>query len=69
MVKCPICSKEMELINNAYFCMENIDNHENSHKVVVLCKCLRRMKPKAIYHNYGKLGFTFWECPHCFNRS
>lgn len=69
MISCPICSKEMEFINNKYLCMENIDEYENPHKVVVLCKCLKRMLPKAIYHTYDKVGFTFWECPHCFNKS
>jgi len=68
MIKCPICNIEMELIDSAYFCTENMDECESPHKVVVLCKCLRRMKPRAIYRSC-KAKFTFWECPHCFNRA
>lgn len=71
MVNCPICNDEMEYHNGAYFCMNNVHSDfvdTQLHKVIVLCKCLRRMKPKAKYCNYGKLGWTFWECPHCFNK-
>jgi hypothetical protein len=67
MVKCPICNKEMTFDENVWFCNENVNSDYSNyiHKIVVLCQCERRMIPEAKY-NGNK--FTFWKCPHCFNK-
>ena len=49
ILDCPICHKQMTLsYHGAYFCDDNVNTEQNfMHKVVVLCKCGRRMQPNA----------------------
>lgn len=65
---CPICNKEMTFIDGAYFCDGNVNTEQNFiHKVIVLCKCGRRMLPNATY-SIKEGRWSFWNCPHCYNR-